>query len=298
VDWNDLRYFLAVQRAGSFAGAARLLAVENSTVGRRIAALESALGITLFRRTPEGLLLTDEGTAVVPLAESMEQAALAIEQRHWGGDARLEGTVRLAVSEALSGFIVRRLPLLREVHPGIRVEILSGNQAHDLMRGEADLALRLMRPAQPELVARKLGGIGWSLYAAESYVQARGVPRLDDLSGHDVVGFDASFSKVPGAVWLAEHAASATTVLLGNSLVSILNALLVGLGIGVLPCFLCEDEPTLRRLTPEVVAVREAFLVANPQAARVGRVRAVMDFVAEVFQREEPLLRGRARPRP
>src|SRR5690349_10479845 len=114
VDWNDVRHFLAVFRAGSLAGAARALGVEHTTVGRRIAALEESLGVRLFARTPEGLVATEDANAIVETAERMERAADEMKSRVGGGDAKLEGTVRVATSEAFSGFLVKALPALRE----------------------------------------------------------------------------------------------------------------------------------------------------------------------------------------
>jgi DNA-binding transcriptional LysR family regulator len=292
VDWNDLRYFLAVARAGSLAGAARALDCEHSTVGRRIAALEAALEVTLFRRQPDGVALTDDGVAILPLAEEAERGALAVERLRGGADTRLEGTVRLATSEGFSGFLVKRLPALRARHAGIQVEVVTGPQAHDLMRGEADLALRFLKPTQPELIAKRLVEVGWAMYASPTYLDARGTPDLDDLRGHDVVGFDQSLRGVPGAHWLAEHGAGATVVLTASSLVSAMNAVIVGMGLGVLPCLLCEGDASLRRVSPRVLGGRDLWLVANPQAAKLARVRAVMTFLTEAIEADAALLRG------
>ncbi len=292
-NWSDLRYFLAVQRAGTLAGAGRELGVEHTTVGRRIAALEEALGATLFVRTPDGLSLTAAGTRILPLVEDVERSVQELERRVAGDDARLEGIVRLTTSEGLTGFLVKRLPGLKERHPGIQVEVLSGNASLDLARGEADLAVRLMKTTQPDLVARKLADCGWSLYAADGYVARAGAPGEPwDLSRHDVVGYDETMSGIPGAVWLAEHARDAHVVLRGNSIISVLNAAIVGMGLAVLPCFMADAEPNLRRLTKAVLGTREMWLVFHPDRSRVERVRAVMDFVVDVMTRERDVLRG------
>ena len=293
LDWNDLRYFLAVCRAGTLAGAARNLRVRHSTVGRRLDALEASLAVTLFTRTPEGFVLTEAGAEILPLAEDAERAVVAVERRVGGGDKRIEGVVRLTTSEAFSGFLVRRLAVLHESHPGLMVEILSGNRSLDLARGEADLALRIAATSQPDLVCKRIGDAGWSVYAAASYLQRRGTPpSLDDLSGHQVVGFDDTMANVPGALWLNSHAGGAEVVLRGNSIISVLNATIVGMGLSVLPCFLADAEPGLRRLTPEVVGTRELWLVFHPDVARIARVRAVIDFVTEAIGREAATLRG------
>ncbi len=293
LDWNDLRHFLALSRAGSLAGAARILGVEHSTVGRRLASLESALGTKLFTRTSEGLLLTEVGRDILAHVERMEQGALAVERRASGEDKRLEGIVRLTTSEGFTGFLVKRFTELRARHPDLLVEVLSGNESLDLARREADLAVRLVKTVQPDLICKRITGCGWSLYAAESYVARAGVPKsATDLSGHEIVGFDETMSGVPGAKWLEAHGQGARFVIRGNSIVSVLNATLVGMGIGALPCFLGSAEPTLRRITSTVIGTRDVSLVYHPDMARVARVRAVMDFVVEVIQRDAALLAG------
>jgi DNA-binding transcriptional LysR family regulator len=286
-DWNDLRYLLAVSQAGTLAGAARDLGVEHTTVGRRLTALETALGVRLFTRGPEGLTPTHAADEVLPLAREIASHADAIERRVAGGDARIEGTVRLTTSEALSGYFVKLSGTLRERHPNLMVEILSGNRVYDLGRGEADLAIRVAETSDTELVSRKVATAGWSLYAASSYVERKGVPAApEELRGHEVIGFDKSLGAVPGALWLQEHAEGAQVVLRGNSIIAALNACLLGLGIAVLPCFLGDPEATLQRLTPQVVGGRPVFLVVHPDLARVARVRAVMDFMVETFARD------------
>lgn len=294
MDWNDLRYFLAVQRAGSLAGAARLLKVEHSTVSRRLAALEEALGARLYTRGSDGLVPTAAAVALRPLAEEVERAAEAVTRNISGDSGRPEGVVRLTTSEAFSGLIVKGLGELRARHPALTVEILSGNQAFDIGRGEADLALRIMNKKDPDLIMRKVCEAGWSLYASESYLTRAGLPRREDgLAGHQVVAFDETLAQVPGALWLAAHAKRAEVGFRANSLVSALNAVVIGMGVSVLPCFLAEVEPQLRRLTPEVLASRDVWLVVHPDLARVARVRAVMDFLLEILGRELPRITGR-----
>ena len=287
-DWNDLRYLLAIARAGTLAGAARELGVEHTTVGRRLTALETALGARLFVRSQDGFTPTQAGQAILPIAAEVAARAETIARQVSGEDARIEGTVRLTTSEALSGYFVRQLGVLRQRHPNLVVEILSGNRAFDLLRGEADLAVRVRPDTEPGLIARKVGQAGWSLYAAPAYLQRRGTPTGPDaLEGHDVIGYDKSLQAVPGAEWLKEHAGGSNVVLRANSIVSAVNATLVGMGLGVLPCFLADGEPALQRLTPTVLGARDVFLVVHPDFTKVARVRAVMDFVIEVLARDE-----------
>ncbi len=292
-DWNDFRYFLAVAKAGTFAGAARELGVEHTTVARRLTALEGALGTRLFLRGPDGLTLTATGRDVVPLAEEIAARAQAIERRVSGEDSRVEGTVRISVSEAMSGYFVKRSPALRDRHPGLMVEVLTGNHASDLLRGEADLAVRARPVTEPDLVARKLVCAGWSMYASADYVARRGTPPAPEtLGGHDVITFDDSMAQTPGGVWFGAHARGCNAAMRGNSVVAVLNAAICGMGVAVLPCFLGEPEPQLRRLTPRILGVRDIHLVVHPDLARVARVRAVMDFIVELFERDAALWTG------
>jgi DNA-binding transcriptional LysR family regulator len=295
VDWNDFRYFLAIARAGSFAGAARELGVEHTTVGRRLTALETTLGTRLFVRGPEGLTITAAGRDALPLCEEIAARAQAIERRVAGEAGRVEGTVRVAVSEALSGYFIKQSSALRDRHPGLMVEVLIGNQASDLLRGEADLAVRARPVTEPDLVARKLVAAGWSMYASADYVARRGTPPAPEmLAGHDVIAFDDSMARTPGRTWFDAHAKGCNVAMRGNSVVGVLNAALCGMGVAVIPCFLGEPEPQLRRLTPRVLEARDIHLVVHPDLARVARVRAVMDFIVELFARDAALWTGLA----
>ena len=291
MDWNDLRYLLALARQKTLAGAARELGVEHSTVSRRIAALEATLGAKVFSRTPEGFVLTEAGQQVLPLAEQAEVALQAIERRA-KEDGKIAGTVKLATSEILARFLIDRLRALRARHPGLVIEVLVGNQPVDLARREADLAVRAMRTDNPDLLVRKLVEAGWSVYAAKGYVELRGRPVDEDLTGHDLIAFEDSMKNTPGGLWAAEHAAGANVVMRAGNVSTAFNAGLAALGVVALPCFVADVEPTLERLTPRVIGVRVMELVVHPDAAKVAKVRAVMDFVIELFVDERRLLRG------
>jgi len=294
LDWNDLRYFLALSRAGTLAGAARELGVEHSTVGRRLAALEAALGVRLFTRGPAGMTPTAAGEEILGSAVRIAELVDGIQRSVSGGDARVEGTVRLTIPEAHSTYVVQHLAALRERHPGLLLDILSGNREFDLRRGEADLALRLRDSSDPELVVRKLGTAGWSLYASPAYLQRKGpLHSLDALAGHDVIGFDGSLSNVEGAIWLRERGRNANVVLRGNNLTAVYSAARVGLGLAPLPCFDADADPALERLTADLIGSRDILLVVHPDLARVARVRATMDFLIELFARDAERWIGR-----
>jgi molybdate transport repressor ModE-like protein len=295
LDWNDLRYLLAVARAGTLAGAARDLGVEHTTVKRRLAAMEAAMGARLFTQSRDGFALTAAGQQILPLAQEIAKGFEAIERRVHGADERVDGTVRLTTSEALAGYCVKELVALRAKHPELLVEVLASNRSYDLARGEADLAIRAAPVTDPDIVARKVAVAVWSLYAAPSYVERKGkLSAPDDLRGHDVIVFDATLARSPGGAWLDAHGAGATVVLRANSLVAAMNAALVGSGICAIPCFHGDAERMLARVTPGTIGGRDIWLVVHPDLARTARVRVVMDFLVAMFDRDRAQWSGEA----
>jgi DNA-binding transcriptional LysR family regulator len=293
LDWNDVRYFLAVCQAGTLAGAGRSLGVQHSTVARRLAAIEQALGVSLFTRTPDGMVLTEAGSEVLPLAREAGRALAAVELKVAGGDKRIDGTVRVTTSEGFSNFLIGVLSELKARYPELTVDIISVSRPLDLTRGEADIAVRLISTPQPDLIVRKIGACGWSLYAAASYLDRAGAPAgPEKLAGHDLIGFDDAMTGSPGAVWIRQHGEGTNIVLRGASTVTILNAAMVGMGVAMLPCFLAAAETGLRRLTPAVLASQDIWLVYQSAVGRIARVRAVIDFIIEAVARESARLRG------
>lgn len=293
LDWNDLRYFLAVSRAGTLVKAARELGVEHTTVSRRLAALERALGTRLFIRGPEGLALTAAGADLLPSAEAIQRNVDTIERLVTGQDQKVEGKVRLTIPEAMNSYVLQSLAALRERHPSLLVEVLSDNRDLDIRRGEADLAIRIRDISDPDLIGRRIGSSGWALYAAPVYIDRKGtVASPSDLREHDLIQYDASLAGVPGAAWLAMHAPDANVVVRGNSVTAVCDAAAVGFGLAALPCFLGEQHPALRRIYPECIGTADVMLVVHPDLAHVARVRATMDFIVELFVRDAALISG------
>ena len=289
--------FLAVKRGGSLSAAARALRINQSTVSRRIASLEETLGARLFDRTPDGLVLTAAAERIGEAAEQMEAAALALERRASGQDARVEGPVRLATSEAFAvGFLFDRLMDLRKRHPGLTVEVSVGQPSVDLSRREADLALRFRprgtAPAQPNLVARRLGGMAFAAFASPAYLARAGIPRrADDLAGHDVVIYDEDLPPIPGSSFLREASRGARSITRCTSVLALDAGSRGGLGVTVIPCFLGNRRPALTRLgPPRTVDFADIWLVVHPDLKGNARVRAAMDFLAEVIARDRAVL--------
>jgi DNA-binding transcriptional LysR family regulator len=297
--WDDARYFLEIHRSGSLSEAGRRLRVNQSTVGRRLAALESVLGVRLFDRTPGAYLLTPAGEALLPRAERMEEEALAAARDVAGGEARLAGTVRLTAPETLgSRFLTARLADFHRRYPDITLELVADNRTFSLSRREADVALRLARPAQPLLVTRQVAEVGTTLYASKGYLAARGKPRTPDLSGHQLIGFDETFQPEAEVRWLAQHARSARVVFKSNSPQSQLAAAEAGLGLALLPCYLADPVPGLVRVLPvSKGVVRGLWLVLHRDLRHTARVRALADFLGETLHRERAVLRGGPEPK-
>jgi len=289
-DWDDLRVLLTLARAGSLGGAARQLKVDPTTVARRLGALEESLGARLVVRNPDGISLTREGEMVASSAGKMAEAFDGLRRQLEGSGN--SGVVRLTTTDSFAQFLFRYLPDFASSHPGIRVESISASVSLDLVRGEADLAVRFFRPKEDGVVARKVGTVGWSLYGSDAYLERKGPVRLGALAGHDLLGYDDSLAGTAGAVWMREHAGDANVVLRGNSPRALAEAVASGLGISVIPCFIAAGNPSLRRLVPAVLGTSEIWTAVHEDLKGVPRVRAVLDFVHDVAQRERALLTG------
>jgi DNA-binding transcriptional LysR family regulator len=296
--WDELRYLLAASRSGSLSGAASALGVDRATVGRTLARLEQQIGAKLVQRSRDGLALTALAEQLLPSIEAMEQSALQIERRASGEDARLSGVVRVATTDAFAErILVRALPDFLERYPGLGVDLLTGNQVIDLARRDADVSIRAVRPTQSSLVARKASDLAAAIYAAESYVERFGTPDpANGFRGHRFVGYAASVAGWPEVAWLAKNAAAATVSVRLTSIPVFLAACSSGLGLAILPCFLGDAEPALRRVVPPDIGLqREVWVVVHQDTQRNARVRAFVDFLSELLEREAPQLRGQPR---
>jgi len=267
--------FLALARHGTLSATARTLRVNHATVSRRIAGLEASLGRPLFDRRPDGYGLNAEGQAVLSAAQGMEQAAMAVLDQ-LGRVEGLSGTVRLATTRVLAdGFLAARMGELMRRHPELAVELLTDNRSVSLSRHEADIALRLGRPQSGELRARKLATIGYGLFGV-----------AEDLP---LIGFDEDNASLPEAQFLASQFPHRTVALRSNSQTTQAEAAAAGLGIAALPRFLATRHPSLRELPGVQPPPRELWMLTRREAGKTPRVRAVMEFLAELFRKEKAL---------
>jgi DNA-binding transcriptional LysR family regulator len=293
-DWNDARYFLAVHRTKTLSAAARQLGVNQSTVSRRLRALEDALGARLFVQTRDGYFASDAGERLLARAARVEDEALALEREASGQEARLTGPVRITGADAFSPRVLA--PLIVELHarvPGLDFELIADTRTLSLTKREADMAVRTARPKEPSLVIRRLCGFASSLYASRAYVAAHGKATMADLAKHAFTApDDATWAE---SLWLARHAPGARVVLKTNSTEAQLAATKAGAAIGFLSCYIGDPEPDLVRLVPpEKAVMRDLWLVVHKDLQHSARVRACADFIAGAIAARAAMFEGRA----
>ena len=282
LDWDDARMFLAVARAGQMLGASRTLGVNQATLSRRMAALETALGAKLLVRRTHGSELTDAGAALLETLERVEAEMLAVQARLQGAGAAAAGVVRIGAPDGFGvGFLAPRLALLAERHPELTVQLVPTPRGFSLSRREADLAVMVGRPDKGRLVARKLTDYTLGLYASHDYLAAHPAPaRPSDLAGHRLVGYVEDLIAAPALNYAAEFLRGWRSRIELSSAIGQVEAVRAGAGIGILHDYLARDFG-LARILPELSAVRSYWLAIHEPLRDVARVRAAADFLTE-----------------
>jgi DNA-binding transcriptional LysR family regulator len=287
VEWNDVRVLLALLRARNLHDAGARIGLNPSTVSRRLAALEEKLGERLFTRTRDGLRPTATAEGLRHHAEAMEAEVAALLQSVRATGARAEGVVRVATTEALGRMLVSEgLLSLRKEHPDLEIELLAGNQEVDLVRGDADVAVRLSPLKQPQLRARCVAKMGVGLFAATAYVRARGTARTAAaLRGHDVLLPTGELHRLPEARWLAARP-GIRVVFRSNSMPALVAAAAAAQGVVPLPLGWGDSEPALERLFAiDSVPARKIWLVSHEAQSTRPAVRIVTDHLAAILGR-------------
>jgi len=293
MDWDHLRLVLAVADAGGLSQAARALQVDPATITRRLDAVEAHLRCKLFHRSRRGVEPTAAGTKLIALARRMDAEVRALGLSLSAEDRGLSGSVVITATEAVAaGLVAPALPEFRRRHPGITVEIATDIRLFDLGRREADIALRLSRPLQGDLKLRRLGAVGYALYAAPAYLAERGQPQAaDGFAGHDLIDWPADYTVIAQVPWLRGLAFAATVVMRSNSASARAAAAAAGSGIALLPRLTADADAGLVRLGFTAPA-QELWLVSHRDLAQVPRVRAMLDYLAAVARAAGPLLAG------
>jgi DNA-binding transcriptional LysR family regulator len=292
-DWDDLRVFLTLAREGSLTTAARSLGVSHPTVARRVHALEQRIGARLFDRLPDRFVPTSAGEELLGDTQAMERAAESIHRRSAGLTDTARGVVRVSAGEAMAALIARHLPWLRARLKHIEFELNASHTLANLSRREADLLIREQVPDLAGIVTRKLGRVVYAIYGHPDL--AVGKPTEARLRTLPWLGFDDDHSYMPGQAWLQELLAGTRPVVRANNWLVLHEAARAGTGLAVLPCYLGDADPMLRRVGGVIGSVfADQWLLVHRDLRALPRVRAVMDAVIELFHNERSLLEGRA----
>ncbi|MDF0487832.1 LysR family transcriptional regulator [Sphingomonas sp. H39-1-10] len=277
MEWSDVRIFLAVARAGTLGGAARALRLSHPTIGRRLRSLEEATGQTLFQRTADGFVLTEEGSAIITLAEQMEEGALAMERRLAGQEQNLRGCLRISSADWFGAYVLP--PIIAEytnAYPGVDVEILTGTRLFSLAQRESDIAFRIVPFDTSDIVQRRLTRLNYGVYVAASAPD----PVFGDGSGFRLVTHDTSTGQFPDIAWLTENFPNARPVMRSNNRNVQARMCREGVGIAVLPRAVGSQIPGLRLLgLPSEPPSRDIWMGYHRDLRHLQRLRAFITVV-------------------
>jgi len=287
IDWDDIRYFLAVTQSGTLSGAARSLKVDHATVSRRLAALEAALDVRLIDRLPRSCRLTAVGQQVQEKASEMEARVNGILRLAKAAHAPLIGRVTLSAPPVLvAHLLVEHLARFRADHPDIRLSLSAEGHQISLSRREADVAVRLVQPDEAGSVTRKIGAMAFGLYAHRSYAH------LDMPEHWQFIAFDEAFAEMPQQLWLLGIAGNRPVCCELNHIGEHLSAVRAGVGLAGLPCFIGDGDRDLIRIKEDVPPfAREIWLAVHRDLRKNLAVRAVMDFVMRAVSTNRHLSR-------
>ena len=284
LDWDDLRFFLAVTRLGKLSSAARELRVSQPTVGRRLASLEANLGVRLLDRTPDGYVLTPAGQDVRERAERLELEAHALERIVGGQDTRMMGLVRVTCAETVAAHILAPcFAAFHKQHSDIMVELIPDPRELSLSMREAELSVRLTQPIQHDLAVRRVGSLAFALYASPDYLDQHGVPDFEDgCPGHFIIGQINDVESAPQFSWLSALTPRAKIAFQTSSHEAAVSAACHGAGLACLARFRADQETGLVCLTPPVrVPTTGIWLVVHKDNKDTSRIRAVMTHITQ-----------------
>lgn len=286
LDWEDVRYFIALARHGTLAAAARILRVNHATVARRVMNLEAMLGHSLFDRRPTGYVLTAEGKVALDGASAMDEGALSVLRRR-DTSTEINGLVRVTAPRVLAdAFIVDRLGDLKERYPALDLELIGEARLMSLAKRESDIALRLGSPKDSELVGRKVGSVAFGFYGSpRCYEEIKAGQTVS------IIGYDADSAFIFEASWLARQFHNHRFQFRTNSQIGHAGAARAGYGVALLPRYLGSRDP---KLVPvplgEPVPIREVWLLVRRDLTKVPRIRAVADYLVDMFHKEQKFL--------
>lgn len=295
-DWDDLKHLLAVARHGSTLAAGRALGVDQSTVQRRLAELERQLGQALVERHPSGYRLTDFGRDMLPHAERVEQAAIAFGEHLQVASAAAGGVIRMTCPEPIVNRLTQTalFDKFHALHPQWRVQFVMSDKYLDLMKGDADVALRSGNTEDSELIGRKIGDSIWAVYASKAYLERHAPPQgVTDLKDHALVGFDDTLAGHRASQWLREVAPGVPLAARSSSVLGLIYSVKAGIGIGPLPLSLGEAETDLVRVLGPIPELARIWrILTTPALRHTPRVAAFFEFIVDEVETLRPILTG------
>jgi DNA-binding transcriptional LysR family regulator len=294
VDWDDLRFFLAVSERGSISGAAKLLNVNHSTVLRRLASLEKRLGSRLFDRLPGGYEMTAQGeelrNQLRGVSEQIENAQRSLS----GRDLKLSGAIRITTTDTLMrGLLMPYLAEFHDLNSATQMEIVVNNTFLSLTRREADVAVRPSNIVPENLLGRRVGRLRTAIYASKNYLQKNA--KKKQWAAHNWVAPDETLSHLTQAKWMRENIPEDRVVVRVDSLVGMVAAVRCGMGVGMLLCLLADEETELVRLTEPVDELdTDLWILTHPALKGVARIKAFTGFLYDRLSRSDKLFRASA----
>ena len=286
MDWDKLRIFHAVADAGSLTHAGDTLHLSQSSVSRQIRALEESLNTTLFHRHARGLILTEQGELLFEATSSMAKRLDTAAARIRDSEEEVFGELRVTTTTGFGSlWLAPRLPALYAKYPDLKIDLMLEERVLDLPMREADVAIRMKEPSQADLIRKRLMGVRMRLYASPEYLERNGLPeRIEDISNHRLICQNPTAAQVGAGAMLVAHLMSyePRSTLKVNNYFGVLQGVLSGLGIGVLPDYLTQDFPNLQRVMPDVESSEVPVFLAYPEELRHSkRVSAFRDFVQD-----------------
>lgn len=290
--WDDLRFFLAVAREGTLTGASRRLRTDHTTVGRRIRALEESLAAKLFDRYPTGYTLTPLGDALLHHAERMEAVAISAQAIIDEINRPMSGLVRIGATDGFGAFFIApRLGKLSTLHPDLEIQLLAMPRIFSLSRREADLTIGLAQPEEGRLYSRKLMDYELGVYASCDFLDRCGaIEKVEDLRAHPFVSYVDELIYAKELNYIPRVDPAIRPTLKSSNPIAQLKAIASGFGLGVLPCFMADPEPQLRRVLAKTVILHNTFwLITHADLRRLSRVQTVADFIYREVNAERAL---------
>jgi DNA-binding transcriptional LysR family regulator len=293
MEWDDLRYVLAVAEAGSLSGAARALGVNHTTVLRRITTFEKALGVRLFERLPTGYTLTASGEELIAAARQVNDTVTDLERKLAGRDLRPSGAVRVTTTDSLMGSLLPEiLAAFRQEHPEIRIEVVLSNALLNLSKRDADVAIRPAENPPQHLIGRSIAKVAFAVYAGSGYLARHG--KVKGLREQTWVAPDDSLSQTSVARWMRAELPDSEVAMRADSFLGLKLAAEAGLGLAALPCYLGDTSAGLVCMHAPIKAMETAlWILTHDDLRHTARIRAFTEFAASALARHRPLLEGK-----